>query len=264
MAQVAPPQATEAPAHVPEPFGLFSVVTPAPVGPGLRWENGLVWTDEQCGELPPVIVPNCASPVGIPLTFVQGQAQGAAQAFTVMGDFLCSPVAWSPEEAQAAATARLFNREEEHAAGYIVKLLTSDAVIHGSSLATTGNVPDDIALLEQTLAEDYGSLGVLLMSLQAVYALSTNHDLRQFGKGLNTPVGTPIVVVRTVAQHVTGFSAGIVPAPLLMRGEPFTSTNDLASAALLDRKQNDFYAAAFRTYVAGWTVGCGASYIALT
>jgi hypothetical protein len=223
----------------------------------------VTWTDEQCGALPPVIVPDCAAPAGVPLTFVHGQSVGLAKDFTVMGDFLCSPPTWTPESAQAAATQRLFAREEETAAAYIAKLLTSDATIQGASLTTTGGVPGDVALLEMTLAEDYGSQGVILMSLKALNALAAANSLRQNGQRLLTPAGTPIAVVRTVPAAVPLFSAGIIPTPVIMRGEPFTSTDSLSSGALLDRTRNDFYAAAFRTYVAGWTVNCGASYIAL-
>jgi len=264
----APPQVTDAPAHVPAPFGLFSVVTPTPSVAGVRWENGLIWTDEQTGELPPVLIAYCVDPSGIPLTFVQGQSQGLAKAFTVMGDFLCSPMNWSAEDAQAAATKRLLTREEEKATTQIVKQLTGDADFGGTSLTTTGTVPGDVGLLEQALAEDYGSQGVLLLSIPTVYALSQAYDLKHAtnGNDLTTPLGTPIVVCRTVLDAdtgVPGFTAGIVPMPVVMRGDPFTSTPDLGSYQLLDRSQNDFYAAAFRTYVTGWTVDCGASYIAL-
>ncbi len=262
MALVAPPQVTDAPARVAAPFGLFSVVTPAPVG-SVRWENGVTWTDEQCGALPDVIVPDCSDPAGVPLTFVQGQSTGLAKAFTVMGDFLCSPTSWTPERAQDAATQRLLAREEEAAGVQILKFLTSDASIEGASLATTGNISSDVALLEMTLAEDYGSQGLIFLSLKAAYALSTGFNVKQVGKTLQTLMGTPIAVVRTIPSAIPTFSAGIVPMPLVTRGDPFTSTDGPASAALLNRAQNDLYAAAFRTYVAGWTIGCGASFISL-
>jgi len=257
VALVAPAQATDAPSHVPAPFGLFTAVTPAPLG-SVRWENGLTWRDQLCGDLPDVIVPDCDAPSGIPVSFTAGQAGGDALPFTVVGDFLCSPVAWTPEEAQAEATARLLAREEEKTARTVVSFLTTTAGgdLQGTTVTTTGGAAGDLAALEAQLAATYGSQGIVLASLAALYELSAARAVYARGSQMVTCAGTPLAVVRTVIE---GFSLGIVPQPLLARGEPFAAAHIPANN--FDHAHNDMYATAMRSYAAGWTTDCGAAYI---
>lgn len=257
MVLVAPQQATDAPSRVPAPYGLFTAVTPAPPS-AVRWENGLVWRDGQCGALPAVITPDCTAPAGVPLTFTQGQAPGEALAFTVYGDFLCSPVSWTPERAQQAALARLLAREEEHVGVQLVSYLrtTAGGALQGTSVATSSDTSTDLGKLESSLAVDYGSRGLVLASLAAFYSLWKERAIDVQGNTLYTGAGTPVALVRTT---IAGFSLGIVPAPLIVRGSPFSPDSEPAN--LFHHQQNDLYAAAMRSYAAGWTTGCGAAYI---
>lgn len=268
MVLVAPQQASDAPPRVPASYGLFTAVTPSPAPGGVRWENGLTWTDAACGPLPAAVDPDCAAPSGLPLEFTSGQAAGTAVPFTVYGEFECSPVGWTPEAAQAAATAQLTAREEEAVGSYLIGLLTAapgeSAPLTGDSItaATAGTTPvaADLAALEGHLAASYGSRGVVLASLPALYNLASDAFavIRQ-GNSLITAAGTPVAVVRTAP---VGFSLGIIPAPLLVRGDPFPGADP--AVAGFDHSQNNMRAVAMRSYAAGWTEGCGAAYIALS
>ena len=258
MVLVAPAQVTRAPARVPAPYGLFSAVPPASQAPdGARWQSGLAWTDAAC-EDGTVIIPDCSAPTGLPLSFTAGQAAGEALAFTLAGEFLCSPVGWTPAAAQDAALAQLLAHEEELAARQMVAYLTTSSPLQGSSVAHGASVRADLAKLESLLSASYGSRGMVLASLATAYELMTDLDVMRQGSSLFTIGGTPLAVVRT---DVTGFTLGIVPQPLIIRGDPFPGAEP--AAAGFHRQANDLYAVALREYAMGWTKGCGASYIAL-
>lgn len=258
MALVAPPFVIEAPTRAPLPHGLFSVSAPID-NPGFNWQNGVTWMDQACEVLPDVIVADCDSPSGLPKDFSNGLSQGESAAFTVYGEFTCSPLSHNVDQAQAEADRRLLTREEQAVTAQVAALLTGGGALAGTDVSgSLQGYPEMVAALEQHLASEYGSQGVLLLTLPVLYSL-TSDALVRVGNGLQTLAGTPIVIERTGA--VSGFELGIIPAPVIYRSEVFTSSN--RPGDLLDRYTNDLYAVAERSYVLGW-VPCGGAYASLS
>lgn len=259
MALVAPQYVIEAPSRAPFPYGLFSVAPPVD-SPGFPWEQGVTWTDQACEALPPALVADCAAPEGFPKNLDTGLSQGASAAFTIYGDFVCSPIGFTPEQAQFEADRRLMTREEQAVTAQAASLLVGGGTGALAGTDLTGSLADiesAVPVLEQHLAVEHGSQGVLLVTLESLYALDDSSVVR-VGTGLQTRSGTPIAVERT--GTVAGFDIGIIPTPLLYRSEVFASSN--RPGDLLDRNTNDLHAVAERSYVLGW-VPCGGAYVAL-
>jgi hypothetical protein len=254
MALVAPQQAIDAPQRVPAENGLFRVVTPL-TDTSLNWVNGVTWLDQDCGLLPAAIVPDCASPVGLPKNLTVTLANGASDVFTLYGEFSCSPVGYFPDKAQEMASARLLTREEQAVTSRIVALLQGAGPLAGDDYTPPTTVAQAIAALERHLAINYAAQGVLIVSLTALTAGGTD-SFRATGSGLFTLSGTPVVVDRLDA----GNTLSIIPAPLVYRGDVFTSSN--RPGDLFDTRNNDLYAVAERNYVVGW-VACGGAYSTL-
>lgn len=281
MTGPAPSALVEGPPRQPLPFGLFSVLTPRPEGDS-RWENGVKWETLTCEPVSGRSGPGCndvaddqgdfpEDVIGLPKALGRNAgATGEAAAFAVYGHFNCSPVGFSPELAQERATAHLQAREEARVEQALwtgdlgnTPNLTADAV----DLTSGGAVSPAAALarLEDFIATEYGSLGVLHLSRGAVTILSSLTLVSQVGQRLVTAVGTPVVAGAgypgtdpdgNVAADTTWAYAS--PALFGYRGEILPSS--ARPGDLLDRSTNDLYAIAERPYVLGYDpCGVGAA-----
>lgn len=254
MAYIAPPAPVTAPARTALPFGLGSVLG---WRSGDRFNSGVTWTSITCDPAGGRGGPQCdpEDMVGLPKEFTGERSTGLADPFIVYGHDACNIVGGnSPEDAQANATAHLLAREEARAEQ---ALWTGDlgntpnfAGANGYPAPTVlGTTFDDavlaLAAVEQAIAVEYGSQGVIHMSRALATVLAKYLDKRGgrlYTKGLDTPV---------VAG--TGYPLGqIVGTPALFgyRSDIVTASN--RPGDLLDRADNTMYAIAEREYVIGF------------
>lgn len=263
MAQ-APPLVVEGISRVSNPYGLFSQVnfrTPS----DQHWSNGIEWQTIGCDAVSGIADPTCDSEEvdGLPKQFTPGIPLGEASGgFTVYGSHVCAPTATSVADAQSRATAKLLIREEARVErafwtgdlGNTPNL--SDATDITPSPGTAVDPVLAIALLENWLAANYGSVGLIHMTRgMAVAAIAAKAVETKGSTGLQTRVGTPVVA----GFGYPGTSpSDVVPDPdeswiyaspplFGYRSEVFTSSN--RSGDLLDRAQNDLFAVAERTYL---------------
>lgn len=242
------------------PFGLFSAVTPRPIG-NSRWENGVEWEPLNCGPASGIGDPDCdpeVPTVGLPKSFPVPGGTDEADAFTIYGSYECSPIGHTLEFAQERATEHLLAREEARAEqaiwtgdlGNTPNFSTAD-----TSASAAASPREAIAEAEQYIATEYGSLGVIHMCRLVASLALAEEALEVRGTRLFTRLGTPVIAgAGYPCTHPDGTTAGtfIVASPALMlyRSEIFTPTN--RSGDLLDRGQNDLFGMAERRYLVGW------------
>lgn len=279
MTGFAPATLVEGAPRQPFPFGLFSVLSPRPEGDS-RWELGIEWETLTCepasGRAGAGCAPTQENPtIGLPKNLDRNHGEtGVAAAFAVYGHHTCSPIGIPPARAQELATAHLMAREE---AAVERALWTGD-------LGNTPNLTDDatnitgsgavspaaaLARLEDFIAAEYGSLGVIHLTRGAVSIMATSFLLMVTGGRLTTMAGTPVVAGAgypgtgpgdTAPASGTGW-AYASPALFGYRSEVFTSS--ATPGDLLDRGSNDLYAIAERAYVLGYDP-CGVGAAAFT
>ena len=244
------------------PFGLFSVLALRPAGD--RWEAGVQWESITCESLGALPGPDChpksgpggqEAPVGTPLV-------GSADPFTVYGIFAASPTAYTPQDAEQWALQHLYAREEAKVEELLwdgeqgnTPVLASD----DTTVITAGSdAAESLGLMEDALATEYGSLGVIHMSRGTATALFASQLLTTRGAGLFTQLGTPVVAGSGYpgtgppdAQDAdkTGWIYGS-PALFGYRSEPFFTSS--VPGDLLTRGTNDLVAVVERTYVLGF------------
>jgi len=251
MALIAPPAPVAAPARTPLPFGLGSVLG---WRSGDRWESGVTWQSITCGPAMGRGGPECdpEQVVGLPKDFSGERTLGEATPFVVYGHDACNMIANSFEEAQAFATNHLLAREEERAEQ---ALWTGDlGNVPNFSGANGADAPvavgdfidplDALSAVEQGIAENYGSQGVIHMS-RATATLLGKHLEKRGGRLYTRALDTPVVAG-------TGYPDGSIvgtPAMLGYRGDVLTASN--RPGDLLDRADNTLYAVAEREYVIG-------------
>lgn len=241
------------------PYGLLSTVTPRPVGAS-RWENGVVWEPLPCSPASGIGDVDCdpeEETIGLPKNFPIPGGTDDATPFTVYGSYECSPMGHDLEYAQERATEHLLAREEARAEQAI---WTGDLgnVPNFTDADTDGAGPLApnlaLAVAEQYIATEYGSLGVIHMSRFLATLMIADDLLEVRGTRLYTVLGTPVIAgAGYPGTHPDG-TAGwwIVATPALMayRSEVFTATN--RPGDLLDRAQNNLFGIAERRYLVGW------------
>lgn len=269
MSTIAPPSLVTGAPRVPLPFGLFSVLVPRE-NSGDRWLTGVNWETLTCEPIGGIGAAQCDTDdiLGLPKDLDKMDADlGEASPFTVYGHHTCSPIGNSAEYAQEQANAHLATREEAEveralwtgnlgnvpnfagANGYPALAVTSTFALADAWLA--------VAELEQTIAEKYGSQGVIHVSRRNAFRLIKSGAIKVNGLRLQTALGTPVVAG-------TGYgSEKIVVTPALFgyRSEVFNSSG--REYDLLDRATNDMHAIAERTYLLGFDP-CGATAAPLT
>jgi hypothetical protein len=270
----------------PLPYGLFSVLAPRPEGDG-RWMNGMEWQTLTCEPVSGRSGPGCddvadengdypEGVVGLPKALDRnGGGVDDAAAFAVYGHFNCSPVGWTPEAAQERATAHLLAREE---ARVEQALWTGDLGntpnLQGAVDLTSGGPVSPAAaaaLLEDWIATEYGSLGVLHGTRGAALLLARDYVLEQSSSRLTTTVGTPMVAgagYPNTGPDGAPAAAGtwwLYVTPRLFGYRSDILTSSATPGDLLDRSTNDLYSVAERGYALGWDpCGVAAAQITLT
>jgi hypothetical protein len=268
MAMLVPATPVAGAPRIQLPYGIFSVLAPRPED-SARWQGGGVTWDffesADLGLIGPVQTDQ-ADTFGLPkkLREISDDATpsrpylGTATPFTIYSPYVVTPIGWSPEEAQARAFDALYAFEQEKVeeafwrgvSGNVPNLNGDSTDVGTFALADSA---DAVGALEDFLADTYGSQGVLHMSRRQAIRLMDKGVLKADGSRLTTVLGTPVVAGG-------GYPTGTIratPALFGYRSEPFTSSDSRGD--LLDRKTNDLYTIAERTYLIGFDpTGVGA------
>lgn len=258
----------------PLPYGLFSVLVPRD-GADPHWEHdGVIWESLTC-EPVSGIGDGCATDdvTGLPKSFASNGDFGEADTFHVYGSYACGHGGGhTPDYAQQRATEHLQAREE----AFVERAIWTgelDNVGFASSAeeAVSGavSIRRAVAALVQWLGTNYGSQGVIHMTLEAAEVAASLDVLIVVGSQLRTRTG--VLVVAGAGYPGTG-PAGQDPAagqtyiyatPGLLgyRSEIFPGA--VGPGAGFDRANNDLYAVAERGYAVGWDP-CGTAYALAT
>lgn len=268
------PQNVEGPRREPLPYGLFSVVD-LPNPERTNWQgDGIQWEGISCAPASglQIVCEPGEDTIGFPKDFFSLMNVGQAAPFVVYGSSLCLPTRL--EEGQDQATQHLLTREEARAeqAFWTGDLGNYPSLEHPNpedqaEVAVTlggGIVTPEvaIALLEDWIATNYGSLGVIHVTRGAATILVAESVVDSKNGRLYTELGTPVVAG---AGYPGTSPAGAAPAagttwayasPAIFgyRSEVFPASERLGD--LLDRDTNNFYAVAERTYILGFD-DCG-------
>jgi hypothetical protein len=245
-------------ARQPLPYGLFSVLNAdARNLSGDRWEGGgVTWEfllNSGLGALGPV-QSNGNAASGLPKTLTKEPSSHIANAtqFSIYGEYVATPVAWTPEDIQGRATDMLLTFEEAQveaqfwtgAAGGLPNLASSNNTNLGTF--TEADLAEALGVLEEHISTTYGSLGAIHMTRSyATYLLAPGHIVSVNNK-LFTRLGTPVVAG-------TGYQLGSIratPALFAYRSDIFTSSSERGD--LLDRGLNNLYGIAERSYLIGF------------
>jgi hypothetical protein len=283
VSSFAPAELVEGVQRQPLPYGLFSVLTPRPEGDA-RWMNGIKWETLTCDPVSGRSGPGCTDVadengdfpegvVGLPKALDRNAGEvGEAAAFAVYGHFNCSPVGFTPQVAQERATMHLQAREQARVEQAIQTGDLGNTPNFTDAADLTGGTPvsalEAAAMLEDWIAAEYGSLGVLHGTRGGIDLLDNSGSLHTSGSRLLTRVDTPVVAG---AGYRNVSPAGVVTAgvwwlyvtPALFGYQSEIITSSETPGDLLDRGSNDLYAIAERGYVIGWDP-CGVAAAAFT
>jgi hypothetical protein len=228
------------------------------------------WETLTCEPLGRLGAPECdpEDTVGMPKDLLPMDAEnGEASPITVYGHHTCSPIGNTWERAQDLAQQHLTSREEaavEQALWFgDLENVPNFAGANGyPALATTDAFPVAdawlaVARLEQVIADEFGSQGVMHMSREIATRLLERGVVKANGTRLQTVLNTPVV-----AGSGYGSDKIVVTPGLFGYRGPIESSTD-RPYDLLDRARNDLYAIAERTYLLGFDP-CGATAAPLT
>lgn len=244
------------------PYGLFSVVTPRE-GNTVRFENGVEFegidlaTPDSGGLIGSFMCKgddpenSGATTFGLPKGQTSARAMSEASEFTIYELVKCSPIGNDLGASQRLAIEALTLNEQRKvewtlwtgAVGNTPNFTEATALTAGTSAR------EAIAELEDTLAWEYGSQGVLHVPYRLASSLAAKGDLTVSGGRLYTGLGTP-VVAGAGYRDSSGEPVDtivITPPMFAFRTEIFTSSQ--TQSDLLDRSKNDLYGVAERTYV---------------
>lgn len=265
----APALVVEGIARQPLPYGLFSVLVPRSTDDD-HWQNGIQWETLGCVPVSGIGDPQCDpdTTTGLPKNLDVGAGEmGEATPFTVYGSYSCTPVGHTVQYAQDRANEHLLAREEARVEQALwTGDLDNGGFADGAVQAATGlGLARSIAALEQWLAQNYGSQGVIHMTREAALLGLSLLVLTVKGNTLVTALGTPVVAgagypgTGPTGQTPTAGSTYLFATPALlgMRSEVFPAVNPVQAG--FDMATNDLNAVAERTYVVGYDP-CGTAY----
>jgi hypothetical protein len=239
----------------------FSQVTGLTNGPGLT-RTLTIWLGD----------PSAQTTVGLPKQFNAGANGGHASVFTVYGTWSCSPVGYTPEQAQQRATEHLLTFEEARVErAFWTGDLDNEPSLKGATDLGGGgsaSITAGVSILEDYIASTYGSLGVIHMTRGAALAGLAADVLTVTDGKLVTKLGTPVVAgAGYPGTGPAGEAPGggftwayATPAIFGYKSDVFTSSS--VPGDLLDREQNDMYAVAERNYLLGFDP-CGVATVRL-
>lgn len=266
---IAPPTTITGATRTALPFALDSILTFRNAG---RWESGVQFETLPCDPVGGIGAIECepgednlSTAIGLPKVLDEaGIPVGTATEFTVYGHFNCSlpsvPVEVGADRAVAHLNAGEISRVEQALwtgdLGNVPALASSDTeVLPGGSPA------EGIGALEQFLALNYGSLGVIHVSRALATVLLAEEVLSVQGSRLTTKLGTPVVAgagYPGTGPDGTGQGwAYATPALFGYRSEVFQPDATPAVGT------NDLTAVAERTYLLGFDP-CGVAAVQIT
>lgn len=254
-------------------FGLFSVLTPRPSGED-RWQiEGVQWETLACAPasgIGQVCVEGAVT--GLPKNLnLGGGDMGEALPFTIYGSYSCNPVgAPSVQTLADRATEHLLAREEARVEQAVwTGDLDNVGFVTGAEDAGAGSLKRAIANLEQWLATNYGSKGVIHMNRAAALLAIDAGVIEVKGTSLQTKLGTPVVAgagypgTGPTGQAPTANTTYLYATPAMLgyRSDVFPGVDPVEAG--LDRSTNLLHAVSERTYAVGWDP-CGTAYALAT
>lgn len=235
----------EAPAVVPHPFGLFSVVSPTNPA-GTAWQAGVkfrsvgcvdvAFTEDACisgNTVPPKVALDCAT----------GGDYSQYRPFTVLAYFRKSGESTDVAEAEASAA---LEGGEEYAVEtklWAMMIAASAPTAPPANNKYTNPVAAMLADVEIELGKNYHGTGLIHMSRGVASALGD--VLVRVGDRLETMAGTPVIAG-------AGYNNAGNPATIYGTGPVVVNRGSIEVVEAVDTARNDFYALAERTYVVGW------------
>jgi len=188
---------------------------------------------------------------------------GVASPFTVYAHFTCSPVGFSLDSAQTQARAALLATEQARVEqafwtgdlGNVPNLATGATIIAGSTAVPPAAA---LAMLEDYIAANYQSLGVIHLSRGAALQASAGGLLTTTGGRLTTIVGTPVAAGGGYpGSSPSGVAAGngtawAYASPTVFGYRSDVYTADSRPGDLFDRGHNELTAIAERSYLLGY------------
>lgn len=253
-----------APSRASLDYGLFSIAAPVTNEDATR--NGIIWQGPACNSARGIGDVDCEdleSTVGLPRVFDTGFTSGEGTKFTVYGDFLCSPVGVTPEQAEAAALENLLSGEEARVEqafwsgdlGNVPNLAGANGYDAPQDLGTASTGKAAVAALEGWIASTHGARGIIHAGRGTAAYLAMSGVLEVRNGRLVTKLGTPVVA-----------GAGYGEGALIATGaidvyESAAFTNSDRPGDLLDRGKNNLHAVAERDYVIA-VDGCGMATVA--
>ena len=273
MSNIAPAALVEAPARQPLPYGLMSVLQPRPNDGENRWMNGITWESLGCDPVSGIGEVACApgedgttQATGLPKNLDAHPVEDPEfEAFTVYGTYSCTPVGNTLDRAQQRATEHLLAGEEARVEQAIwTGDLDNTSFATGAEDAGAGSLVVAVANLEQWLAENYGAVGVIHMTVKAALLAVFKGVAEVKGNRLVTKIGTPIVAgagypgTGPTGQAPAAGSTYIYATPALVgyRSEVFPGADQEGG---FDRAKNNLTAVAERVYSVGWDA-CGTAF----
>lgn len=265
-----------APTRTPLPYGLLTVAQ-TPDDSDQHWRMGVRYEPDACtpDEVTVEVCPATGSPELKEPTGVWSTR--AANAFTLYAMPVCGPVGnWNDYEEKVT---RAFDSGEARALEFefwtgtrgTIPHLAANAAVTGTgfdanvveqtaAVVVTGapvDIVEGIGLLEQSLADCYGHEGVIHVPQIALSHLKENNLAEREGDFLRSPAGHKIAAgsgYPGTAPDGTAPSAGVywlyATGAVFVRRTPIEITSNKVQA--LDRRVNDVYLVAERTYVLGW------------
>lgn len=257
--------------RTPSPYGLFTVATPR-TSADPHWEMaGAQWESLPCRNASGIAAPDCdpeTAQLGIPKSFGGENGVGPvineADPFTVYAPYNCSALSHTQAEGQEIATQALLSLEQNYVEW---ELWTGHLGAQPNFPASAEEIAEGpldplvaLAALEAWYHGHYGTVNgqaaVVHMGVGAATILAKKAALQYRNNQVFTPAGSRVVIGTGYGSAALDESGAltdrlyITPTPFVYRSEIFDSSN--SAGDLLDRRQNDQYAIAERTYLIGW------------
>lgn len=236
-------QVVDAPAVIPQPFGIFSVAEPR-LTTDEHWRLGVEWRTNACGSAR-YTVGDCIEPEVGDLFPDDDCDVFKYEPFTVYRYDHDPAVGYTLEQHRAMAIERLVNVEQNAVEAKLWYLMTATAPVQSMTAFTPEYA---LGYLENWIANEYNGLGVIHMSKIAATVFSDTHLIQQGGR-LYTNLGTPVVVSpKYDGRDIINGQGSLVAsgALALYRGDI-----DVREAAF-DKTYNRVSYVAQRDYVIGW------------
>lgn len=232
-----------APDRAPLAGGLFSALTFESAG---RWETGVTFPGQTCGLLLVTSGPGCVPEEDLPeFGFDRELPWGEIpETFTVSGQFSCSPVGTTVEEAEDHAVEDLQRHEEATVEEWlwVEKLSAAEALT-----SPAGPVGPKVGLgaLEHYAGRTYGGRGVIHAPRWMIPALDVE---TRGGRLVTKALGTPVVAGSGYGDPGEVSTIVVTPSILAYRS-PVELVGD--RSAQVNTRRNLLNVLAQRTYLIG-------------